>query len=153
MNENLANVNMETFRKVLFLSTEKEGDIIDLTDEVKTALVRSKMQDGLACVFVPHSTAAIYAIENEPGLQSDMKGALQRLFPKGMAYGHNGIGGGGNGHSHIRASFLGSSMTIPFNDGALDLGIWQQLVLMELDNGGRDRKIVIHLIGSQKQKE
>jgi secondary thiamine-phosphate synthase enzyme len=144
---------METFRKVLSLSTDKEGDIIDLTGEVKTALARSKMQDGLACVFVPHSTAAIYAIENEPGLQSDMKGALQRLFPKGMAYGHSGTGGGGNGHSHIRASFLGPSMTVPFNNGALDLGIWQQLVLMELDNGGRDRKVIIQLIGSQKQKE
>jgi secondary thiamine-phosphate synthase enzyme len=144
---------METFRRVLSLSTDKEGDIVDLTGEVKTALARSNMQDGLACVFVPHSTAAIYAIENEPGLQSDMKGALQRLFPKGMGYGHNGTAGDGNGHSHIRASFLGPSMTVPFNNGALDLGIWQQLVLMELDNGGRDRKVVIQLMGSQKQKE
>ena len=144
---------METFRKVLSLSTDKEGDMIDLTGEVKTALARSRMQEGLACVFVPHSTAAIYAIENEPGLQKDMKAALQRLFPKGMGYEHNGTGGDGNGHSHIRASFLGSSMTVPFNDGALDLGIWQQLVLMELDNGGRERKVVIQLIGSQKQKE
>ena len=143
---------METFRKVLSLSTDKEGDIIDLTGEVKTALARSKMQDGLACVFVPDLTAAIYAIENEPGLQGDIKGALQRLFPKGTGYGHNGTGGDGNGHSHVRASFLGPSMTVPFNNGALDLGIWQQLVLMELDNGGRDRKVVIQLIGSQKQK-
>lgn len=143
---------METFRRVLSLSTDKEGDIIDLTGEVKTTLARSKMQDGLACVFVPHSTAAIYAIENEPGLQGDMKGALQCLFPKGMGYGHNGTGGDGNGHSHLRASFLGPSMTVPFNNGALDLGIWQQLVLMEVDNGGRDRKVVIQLIGSQ-QKE
>ncbi len=144
---------METFRRVLSLSTDKEGDIIDLTGEVKTALARSKMQEGLACVFVPHSTAAIYAIENEPGLQGDMKGALQRLFPKGMGYGHNSTGGDGNGHSHIRASFLGPSMTVPFFNGALDLGTWQQLVLMELDNGGRDRKVVIQLIGSQKKKE
>ena len=144
---------MESFRQVLSLSTEREGDIIDLTGEVETALARSKMQDGLACVFVPHSTAAIFAIENEPGLQSDMKAALQRLLPKGIGYGHNGTGGDGNGHSHIRASLLGPSMTVPFNNGALDLGIWQQLVLMELDNGGRDRKVVIQLIGSQKRKE
>ena len=144
---------MESFRQVLSLSTDKEGDIIDLTGEVKTALARSKMQDGLACVFVPHSTAAIFAIENEPGLQGDMKAALQRSFPKGIGYGHNGTGSDGNGHSHIRASFLGPSMTVPFNNGALDLGIWQQLVLMELDNGGRDRKVVIQLIGSQKHKE
>jgi secondary thiamine-phosphate synthase enzyme len=144
---------METFRTVLSLSTDKEGDIIDLTGEVETALARSNMQEGLACVFVPHSTAAICAIENEPGLQKDLKGALQRLFPNGIGYKHNGTGGDGNGHSHIRASFLGSSMTVPFNDGALDLGIWQQLVLMELDNRGRERKVVIQLIGSQKQKE
>ncbi len=144
---------METYRKVLSLSTNKEGDIVDLTSEVKTALARSKMQEGLACIFVPHSTASIYAIENEPGLQKDMKVALQRLFPKGMGYEHNGTGGDGNGHAHIRASFLGSSMTVPFIDGALDLGVWQQLVLMELDNGGRDRKVVIQIIGSQKRKE
>jgi secondary thiamine-phosphate synthase enzyme len=144
---------METFRKVLSFSTEKEGDIIDLTSEVETALARSKMQEGLACVFVPHSTAALCAIENEPGLKKDMKGALQRLFPKAIGYEHNGTSGDGNGHSHIRASFLGPSLAIPFNDGALDLGIWQQLVLMELDNGGRDRKVVIQIIGSQKQKE
>ena len=144
---------METFRRVLSLSTDKDGDIIDLTGEVKIALARSKMQEGLACVFVPHSTAAIYAIENETGLQGDMKGALQRLFPKGMGYGHNSTEGDGNGHSHIRASFLGPSMTVPFFNGALDLGIWQQLVLMELDNGGRDCKVVIQLIGSQEQKE
>jgi secondary thiamine-phosphate synthase enzyme len=144
---------METFRKVLSLSMEKEGDIIDLTGEVKTALARSKMQEGLVCIFVPHSTAAIYAIENEPGLQKDMKAALQRLFPMGMDYKHNKTGGDGNGHAHIRASFLGSSMTVPFNGGALDLGIWQQLVLMELDHSGRDRKVIIQIIGSQKQKE
>ena len=66
---------MESFRKVLSLSTGKEGDIIDLTGEVKAALARSKLHDGLACVFVPHSTAAIFAVENEPGLQSDMKAA------------------------------------------------------------------------------
>lgn len=144
---------METFRKVLSLSTDKEGDMIDLTGEVKTALARSKMQDGLACVFVPHSTAAIFAIENEPGLQKDMKAALQRSFPKGLGYEHNATGGDGNGHSHIRASFLGPSMTVPFNEGVLDLGVWQQLVLMELDNGGRDRKVVIQIIGSQKKKE
>ena len=72
---------METFRKVLSLSTDKEGDIIDLTGEVKTALARSKMQEGIACVFVPHSTAAIYAIENEPRVAERHQGRPAALIP------------------------------------------------------------------------
>lgn len=135
-------------RKVLTIATEKEGDIVDLTGELKKVLQASGMKEGLACVFVPHSTAAIFAMEYEPGLQKDVKDALQRLFPKGVDYEHHRTWNDGNGHSHVRASFLGSSMTVPFADAALDLGTWQQVVLMELDNGGRTRKVIIQLYGA-----
>jgi len=139
---------MATHRSILTVKTEQEGDMIDLTGEVRSTLHASGMKEGLACVFVPHSTAAIFAIEFEPGLHEDMKDALQRVFPKGIDYEHHRTWNDGNGHSHIRASFLGSSMTVPFSAGALDLGTWQQVVLMELDNGGRNRKVIIQLTGS-----
>jgi len=139
---------MATHRNILTVRTEQEGDMIDLTSEIKSTVHASGMKEGLACVFVPHSTAAIFAIEFEAGLHKDMKDALQRSFPKGIEYEHHRTWNDGNGHSHIRASFLGSSITVPFSGGALDLGTWQQVVLMELDNSGRTRKVIIQLSGN-----
>jgi secondary thiamine-phosphate synthase enzyme len=138
---------MGSFRKVLSIRTEAEGDIVDLTKELNDAVRASKMMDGLACVFVSHSTAALFTIENEDGLQKDMKEALQRLFPKEMDYDHHRRWGDGNGHSHVRSAFLGTSLTVPFHEGVPDLGTWQQVVLMELDNHGRDRKVILQIIG------
>jgi len=138
---------MKTHRKVLSLQTEREGSIVDLTSEVRQAVASSNMDSGLACVFVPHSTAAIFTLEYEPGVQKDMREALQRLFPKGIDYEHHKAWNDGNGHSHVRASFLGSSLTLPFYEGEVQLGTWQQVVLMELDNGGRNRTVIIQIIG------
>lgn len=138
---------MGSFRKVLSIRTEREGDIVDLTKELHDAVRASKMKDGLACVFVGHSTAALFTIENEDGLQKDMREALQRLFPKEMDYDHHRRWGDGNGHSHVRSAFLGTSLTVPFHEGVPDLGTWQQVVLMELDNHGRDRKVILQIIG------
>ncbi len=138
---------MGSFRKVLSIRTEAEGDIVDLTKELNDAVRASKMVDGLVCVFVSHSTAALFTIENEDGLQKDMKEALQRLFPKEMDYDHHRRWGDGNGHSHVRSAFLGTSLTVPFHEGVPDLGTWQQVVLMELDNHGRDRKVILQIIG------
>ncbi|MBI0582699.1 MAG: YjbQ family protein [Methanomassiliicoccus sp.] len=140
---------MGSFRKVLNIRTELEGDIVDLTEELTAAVRESLFKEGLACVFVGHSTAALFTIENEEGLRRDMKEALQRLFPKEMDYDHHRRWGDGNGHSHIRSAFLGTSLTIPFHDGVPDLGTWQQVVLMELDNRGRDRKVIFQIIGDQ----
>jgi secondary thiamine-phosphate synthase enzyme len=139
---------MAIFRKVLHLQTQHEGDIIDLTGELKKALVESSLKGGLACVFVPHSTAAIFAMEFEPGLKKDMREALHRLISESIEYEHHKTWNDMNGHAHVRSSFLGSSITVPFHEGAPDLGTWQQVVLMELDNGGRERKVVIQLMGS-----
>ncbi len=138
---------MGSFRKALRVRTRAEGDIIDLTDMLRSAVAESKLADGLACVFISHSTAALFTIENEEGLQKDMREALERLFPKGLDYEHQRKWGDGNGHSHIRSSFLGTSMTIPFHNGVPDLGTWQQLVLMELDTRARERNVMIQLIG------
>ena len=138
---------METFRKTITVKTAKEGEMVDITDELRGAISASRMSNGLACVFVPHSTAALIAIEYEPGLQSDIKKVLDRLIPKDTEYDHHLMWGDGNGHSHVRSSFLGASLTVPFHDGAADLGTWQQVVLVELDIKGRSRKVVIQLIG------
>ncbi len=138
---------MGSFRKVLAVRTSAEGDIVDLTEELSSAVRACGFMDGLACMFVSHSTAALFTIEDEEGLRKDMRGALQRIFPKEIEYEHHLRWGDGNGHSHIRSAFLGTSLTVPFHDGAPELGTWQQVVLMELDNRGRDRKVVIQIIG------
>lgn len=138
---------MGSYRKVLNVRTSSEGDILDLTEHLKAAVRESRLMDGMACVFVAHSTAALFTIENEEGLRKDMRGALQRLFPKEIEYEHHLRWGDGNGHSHIRSAFIGTSMTVPFHEGVPELGTWQQVVLMELDNRGRERKVVIQIIG------
>jgi secondary thiamine-phosphate synthase enzyme len=138
---------MGSFRKVLVVRTSAEGDIVDLTEELSSTVQACGLKDGLACVFVSHSTAALFTIENEDGLRSDMREGLQRLFPKEIEYEHHRRWGDGNGHSHIRSAFLGTSLTVPFHEGVPDLGTWQQVVLIELDNHGRDRRVIIQIIG------
>ena len=98
---------MGVFRTVLNIATKEEGDIIDLTGKVSETVKDSGLKAGIACVFVPHTTAAVFVIENESGLRSDLVGSMEKVFPKGFGYAHN-TGGDGNGHSHIRASVLGS---------------------------------------------
>jgi len=141
---------MEIFRRELSLSTGGEGDIINITSEINEAISASGFSAGLACVFVKGSTAAIVSIEHEPGLEADLMEALQRLFPKDMDYKHHRMWGDGNGHSHIRASFLSPSITIPFHKGILDLGTWQQIVLVELDIRQRSRKVIIQIVGQKE---
>ena len=138
---------MGTHREVMPITTKGEGDIINITDKIRQAVSSSKLNEGLACAFVPHSTAAVFTIEYEPGLEADMGDALERTFPKGLEYEHHKRWGDGNGHSHIRASFLGPGLTIPFHAGRLDLGTWQQVVLMELDIRARKRDIIIQITG------
>jgi secondary thiamine-phosphate synthase enzyme len=138
---------MGTFRKVLALDTEAGCQMIDITSLVGAALVESGQMDGILCVFVPHSTAALVTVEHEPGLEADLKAAVERLIPEGIRYEHHERWGDGNGHSHIRSTFLGASLAIPFHDGKMDLGTWQQVVLMELDVRERSRTVIVQLVG------
>ena len=137
---------MGVFRTILNIETKEEGDIIDLTGKVREAVKGSGLKAGIACVFVTHTTAAVFITENEPGLRSDLIRSMEKVFPKGSSYAHDNVGDG-NGHSHLRASTLGQSVAVPFIDASLDIGSWQSIVLMELDNGGRPRKLVIQLVG------
>jgi secondary thiamine-phosphate synthase enzyme len=121
--------------------------IIDITNEVQELLATSNLNEGLATVFIPGSTATVTTIEYEPGLIADLKKALDRIAPRDEHYEHDQRWHDGNGHSHVRAAFLKPSVAIPFSNKTLMLGTWQQLVFIELDVRPRNRTIVVQLIG------
>lgn len=129
------------------MKTSGRDDIHDITQQVRQQVSESGMMDGIACVFVSGSTAAVTTVEFEPGLVKDLQEAMERLYPKGIEYEHHLRWGDGNGHSHVRASMLGPSLVVPFKGGELLLGTWQQIVLMELDVRARSRGIVVQVIG------
>ena len=120
---------------------------MDITHEVSKIVKESKLTNGVANIFVPGATGAITTIEYEDGLVYDIKTALERLFPKGIDYKHELRWHDGNGHSHIRASFLGPSLTVPFSDKQLILGTWQQIIFLELDNKRHTRNLIVQVIG------
>jgi secondary thiamine-phosphate synthase enzyme len=134
-------------QKQLTLSTSGHRDMQDLTDEVTRAVAESRIRTGLVHVFNVGSTAAIGAIEFEPGLRRDLPEALDRLFPPGREYGHEQTWHDGNGHSHLQATLLGPSLTVPVSDGKPVLGTWQQVFLIECDIHPRERKVVITVMG------
>ncbi len=123
------------------------GDIIDITQEVAEQIAKAKIASGMVTLFVAGSTAGITTIEFEPGLLSDVKEAWQRLAPDNITYKHDRAWGDGNGHSHVRASLLGASLVIPFQDKRLALGTWQQVVLVDFDNRPRSRQVVVQIMG------
>jgi secondary thiamine-phosphate synthase enzyme len=123
------------------------GEVLDVTDEVQEALEKTSLKTGVVTVFVTGATAAVTTIEYEDGLVADLGDALQRIAPVEIDYAHNERWHDGNGHSHIRASLLGPSLTVPFCEGRLMLGTWQQIVFLELDNRSRKRKVVLQIMG------
>jgi secondary thiamine-phosphate synthase enzyme len=127
--------------------TAREGDMIDITEAVQQAVHESALKAGTVTVFVIGSTAAITTIEYEPGLHKDFPEALERIAPKDGQYEHEERWHDDNGHSHIRASLIGPSLTVPIVDGRLTLGTWQQIVLLELDTRPRQRQIVLQIVG------
>ncbi|MEI7856005.1 MAG: secondary thiamine-phosphate synthase enzyme YjbQ [Methanomicrobiales archaeon] len=136
------------FRKTIRVKSEHEGDVIDLSDNVKTIVRESGIQTGLVHLFVQHSTAALTTIEFEPGVLEDLKRALAVLAPDNAEYAHNTRWGDGNGRSHVKAALVGPSLTVPISGGALMCGTWQQIVLLELDvNAGRERMIICTIDG------
>jgi secondary thiamine-phosphate synthase enzyme len=137
------------FRTILTVTSSCEGDIIDITPLVETAVKESRVKTGLVHLFVQHSTAALTTIEYEPGVLADFKRALAVLAPDNEDYAHNSRWGDGNGRSHVKAALVGPSLTVPVANGQLLCGTWQQLVLLELDvNAGRQRTIVCTVTGA-----
>jgi secondary thiamine-phosphate synthase enzyme len=138
---------MSVVTKELHFDTKGEVEIVDITEKVDGKLRESSIEDGIVTIFVPGSTGAVTTIEYEPGLLLDLPRALERLFPKGIGYEHEYRWHDGNGHSHVRASFLGPSLTVPFRNKKMLLGTWQQVVFIELDNKRRSRRIILQILG------
>ncbi len=127
--------------------TKGQGDAVDLTSAVQSAIASSGAREGLVTVFVSGSTAGVTAIEFESGVVSDLDRALEQLAPRRGQYRHHLRWGDDNGSSHVRAGLVGPSLSIPFRDGQLVLGTWQQIVLVEFDTRGRTRHCVIQVMG------
>ena len=129
------------------LSTRGNGTLVNISDQIAERLERSKLKTGNVTVFVVGSTAGITTFEYEPGLSKDMLEFYDKIAPEKKAYHHDATWGDANGFSHVRAAFTGPSLTIPFEQGRLSLGTWQQVVLAEFDNRPRERTIIVHIIG------
>jgi secondary thiamine-phosphate synthase enzyme len=135
------------FQEQFTVSTRGHGDMHDLTEQVADVVSRSKVRAGLAHVFNVGSTATVGTVEFEPGLQKDLPAALDRLLPPSRDYGHEQAWHDGNGHSHLQATLLGPGLTVPVSEGKLVLGTWQQVFHLECDTRGRQRTVVVTVIG------
>lgn len=129
------------------LQTAGQGDAHDITAPVAAAVRDAGLDNGIVTIFVVGSTAAITTIEFEPGAVADLNRLFEDLAPRHAQYDHHQRWGDDNGSSHVRAALLGPSITVPFVDGALVLGTWQQIMLLEFDTGPRQREVVIQIVG------
>ncbi|HEY32500.1 MAG TPA: YjbQ family protein [Dehalococcoidia bacterium] len=127
--------------------TRGDCDIVDITPQVARQVAESGVNSGTVTVFVPGSTAGVTTIEYESGLLTDLKRLWERVVPRNVHYDHDRRWGDGNGHSHVRASVLGPSLVVPFTDGKLTLGAWQQIILVDFDNRPRSRQAVLQIMG------
>jgi len=136
-----------SFQNQILLSTKGHGDMKDITEQVAAVVNSSGIKTGIANVFNIGSTAAVGTIEFEPGLQRDMPAILDKLIPPSRNYGHEQTWHDGNGHSHRQATLLGPSLTVPIADGKLVLGTWQQIFHLECDVRGRQRMVLVTVVG------
>jgi secondary thiamine-phosphate synthase enzyme len=140
-------IEMSVITTIITVSSNGENDMIDITRQIDEAIKATMLQDGIVAIFVSGSTAALTTIEYEPGLKKDFPKMLARIAPSQIEYAHDNTWHDGNGHSHVRASLIGPSLTVPFKNKDLMLGTWQQIVLLEMDTRSRERKIVVQMVG------
>ena len=133
--------------KEITFDTTGNGDIVDLTDDLRRVVKMSSIHSGTITVFVPGSTGALTTVEYEPGLVKDIPELFEKLVPSGREYHHDETWHDGNGFSHLRSALVGPDITIPFVSGELTLGRWQQVVFLEFDNRERSRTVVLQLMG------
>lgn len=138
---------MPVITETIKFNTEGNTDIIDITERVAGCVNGSKLTEGIVTVFIPGATGGITTIEYEPGLIKDLKEAFDRLISEKIEYAHHLRHKDYNGHSHIRASFIGPSLTIPFLRGTIQLGIWQRVIFIDFDNRSRNRSLIVQIIG------
>ena len=129
------------------VTTQGFGDVIDVTARVTASVEQSKIRNGIVCIANPGSTAGITTVEFEPGAVADLKEALAKLAPEKARYRHNDTWDDGNGFAHLRSALVGASQAFPVRDGAVALGTWQQIILLDFDNRPRRRKLVVTVVG------
>jgi secondary thiamine-phosphate synthase enzyme len=132
------------------LQTRGDGDIVDITQEVMRAVEGSGLNGGTVTIFIPGSTAGVTTVEYEPGLVADLGNLWERIAPRGIDYQHDRRWHDGNGHAHVRASLLGASLVVPFHNGKLLLGTWQQIIVVDFDNRARSRQVILQIIGENQ---
>jgi len=137
---------MTVITEYIGCSTKGNADVVDLTPEINARLKKIKIKSGTVTISIIGSTGAVTTIEYEPGLVKDIKEIFDQLIPAGH-YNHDQAWGDGNGHSHLRSTLVGPSLTMPFCDKKLILGTWQQIIFIDFDNRPRDRKIVLQILG------
>ena len=131
-------------------STRGKCDIVDITDEVQSLIKKNNFDEGNVLIFAGGSTAGVTTVEYEPGLLKDYPNFFEKIIPSNLNYEHDNTWHDGNGHSHIRASIQGASLTVPFAEGRLLIGTWQQIVFVDFDNRSRKREIIVQLLGNKK---
>lgn len=132
-----------------FIEKKTNGfnEMHDITSEVAAVVQSSNLNNGTVTIFVPGSTAGISTVEFEPGLKRDLPEMFEKIAPMKKTYHHDATWHDGNGFSHVRASLLGPSLTVPFTDGKMILGTWQQIVLVDFDNRARNRRVAVQVMG------
>lgn len=130
------------------LQTRGDSDILDITTQVATAVRNTNLRDGTVTIFCPSATSALTTIEYESGCISDLRRLFDEIVHPDRHYAHNARWQDGNGHSHVRAALLGPSLTVPFVNGRLTLGTWQQIIYIDFDNRPRQRELIAQVIGS-----
>ncbi len=138
---------MAVITKRFSLSTSGDCDIIDITDRVQSVLSPSNIKAGIINISIAGSTAAITTCEYEPGLVKDLKTFFNKYIPKNHNYEHNNAWGDGNGHAHISSSLVGPSKSFPFFDKKINLGTWQQIILIDFDSRSRKREVIVQIVG------
>lgn len=138
---------MKVITDSIQIATKGFTDIIDITSPVAGVVKRSGINSGTATVFIAGSTAGVTTIEYEPGLLKDLPEAFEKIAPMNQRYFHDATWHDGNGFAHVRAAMLGCSLTVPFKDGRMLLGTWQQIVVIDFDNRSRHREVVVQVMG------
>ena len=141
-------MRVRTYSDTIELQTQGNNDIVDITDLVRKSIERGKCGDGQLLLFVTGSTASLTTIEYEPGLKKDLPLALEKIAPRSGYYYHSETWHDDNGHSHVRASLIGPSLSIPVIGGTMPLGTWQQIVLIDFDTRKRNRTVTLQYIGT-----
>ena len=138
---------MTVVTKTVHIKTKGDTDIIDITHEVANAVSAANTANGIVTVFVPGATGAITTVEYEPGLVQDLKRFFEKIAPKSDTYQHNLRWHDNNGYAHVRASFIGPGISVPFVNKKLQLGTWQQIIFIDFDNRSRSRTLILQIVG------